>query len=239
MSTPKQTDQSHSLCWNCHSELESPYKCVRCVKIQPWADDTDYFQFLGLPRRLQIDLDDLEARFLKLSRIFHPDFFQESEFAEQDIALVNAARLNKAYATLKDRETRAGYILELELGEKYRPTKNVPPELATSIFEVQELMAELSTHSGNAAEQETIKALKARKEELHKDSHARLEELDVHFAAYDKVIGAATSPFEPSVRRKIEEILRAMDQTLAARLYLKRIIQNITATLEGNSTNGH
>jgi len=158
---------SSSMCWNCHAELDSPYKCDRCVKIQPWPDGIDFFSFLGLPRRLRIDLDNLEERFLKLSRVFHPDFFQDSVDDERDISLVNAARLNKAYNVLKDPTTRAGYILELELGAKHKPSKKVPPEIAAAIMELQEAMEEFrALKPGDSAAAEIKAQLNERYQEL-------------------------------------------------------------------------
>lgn len=232
------TEVNPSLCWHCHAELDSPYKCDRCVKIQPWSDGTDRFSFLGLPRRLGIDLVELDDRFLKLSRIFHPDFFQDSFDDEREISLVNAARLNTAYNTLKDPTTRAGYLLELELGAKYHPTKIVPPELAEQIMELQELLTEYTAATTEDSpdpqrEAEVVGEQTATEKRLA----TNLTLLDELFAAYDRVMDEATSPFEPETRRKKQEILKRLDETLAARLYLQRAQTNINAALAGNHVN--
>jgi molecular chaperone HscB len=238
MTLPEKQEAASSLCWNCHAELDSPYQCDRCVKIQPWPDGTDRFTFLGLPRRLRIDPDDLEERFLKLSRVFHPDFFQDSQAAERDISLVNAARLNKAYNTLKDPTSRASYILELELGSKYKPTKAVPPELAAEIMELQELLAEYTAHDIDDRAQEQKKSeLEKRFATAQQRYDKTLEDLDQVFAEYDRMMDKATSPFEPEVRKKKEEILVRLDHILATRLYLKRVVDNIAGALRGNNVN--
>jgi len=235
---PDHQATASSLCWNCAAELESPYQCDRCVKIQPWSDGTDCFTFLGLPRRLQIDPDNLEERFLKLSRIFHPDFFQDSSSAERDISLVNAARLNKAYNTLKDPTSRAGYILELELGSKYRPTKTVPPELAAEIMELQELLADYTSPDvDDPAKEKSESELQRRFAVVQRQYEKTLEDLDKVFAEYDQTMDKATSPFEPEVRKKKEDILTRLDQILATRHYLKRVIDNIAGALRGNNVN--
>lgn len=235
---PDKQKASPSLCWNCHAELDSPYQCDRCVKIQPWPDRTDRFTFLGLPRRLQIDPDDLEERFLKLSRVFHPDFFQDSQPAERDISLVNAARLNKAYNTLKDPTSRASYILELELGSKYKHTKAVPPELAAEIMELQELLAEYTSHDVDDQTWEQGKSvLEERFAAVQRLYEKTLEDLDRVFAEYDRMMDEATSPFEPEVCKKREDILNRLDQILASRLYLKRAVDNIAGALRGNNVN--
>ena len=238
MALPQNDHIDPSLCWNCHSRLESPYKCDSCVKIQPWPDGADQFTFLGLPRRLRIDPDNLEERFLRLSRIFHPDFFQDSTDQERDISLVNAARLNKAYNTLKDPTQRAGYILELELGAQYTPTKSVPPDLAYDIMELQDALAEYAALSAdNKADSATGRELQRQRGALTQRYEQNLYDLDLFFAQYDKLMDESTSPFEPQVKAKKNEILNRIDQTLAARLYLKRALENVTAALEGRNVN--
>lgn len=238
MNPPENHEINPSLCWNCHTQLESPYQCEHCVKIQPWPDGADKFAFLGLPRRLRIDLDDLEERFLRLSRIFHPDFFQDSADEERDISLVNAARLNNAYNTLKDPAARAGYILELELGSKYKPTKTVPPDLAVEIMDLQDALAEYAAAGEDeAARADATRELERQKTALQRQYDQNLADLDLFFAQYDRLMDESTSPFEPNVRVKKDEILRRIDQTLAARLYLKRALDNIVAALEGHNVN--
>jgi len=227
-----------SLCWNCNAQLESPYCCDRCVKIQPWPDAADFFTFLGLPRRLRIDQAGLEERFLKLSRMFHPDFFQDSITPERDISLVNAARLNKAYCTLKDPTARAEYILELELGTRRKPSKTVPPNIAAQVMELQELLFAFAALSDdNPARIARKTELAERHAAIVQQDAETLADLDRLFAEYDLVMDEATSPFEPAARRKIESILTRIDQTLAARLYLKRIEDNVAAVLEGKDAN--
>jgi molecular chaperone HscB len=238
MTPPESHEINPSLCWNCHTRLESPYQCEHCIKIQPWPDGTDQFAFLGLPRRLSIDPDDLEARFLRLSRIFHPDFFRDSTDKEQEISLVNAARLNKAYDTLKNPALRAGYILKLELGSKHKPTKTVPPDLAAEIMELQDALADYAAAENNdPAQAEALLELQRLQSALQQRFEQNLGDLDLFFAQYDKVMDESTSPFEPDVRAKKEEILGRIDQTLAARLYLKRALDNIAGALEGQDVN--
>jgi molecular chaperone HscB len=238
MSSPENDRIDPSLCWNCHTQLESPYKCDSCVKIQPWPDGADRFAFLGLPRRLRIDLNDLEERFLRLSRIFHPDFFQDSADQEREISLVNAARLNKAYNTLKDPTQRAAYILELELGAQHKHTKAIPQDLAFEIMELQDALAEYADQGGAAkSTSAAARELQRLHDTLRQRYEQNLNDLDLFFAQYDKVMDESTSPFEPQVTARKKEILTRIDQTLAARLYVRRALENVTAALEGRDVN--
>jgi len=227
-----------SLCWNCNAQLDSPYCCDRCVKIQPWPDSADFFTFLGLPRRLRIDQTDLEERFLKLSRMFHPDFFQDSPGEERGISLVNAARLNKAYNTLNDPAARAEYILELELGTRRKPGKTVPPHIAAEVMDVQELLYAYSVPGEHDPSKSLKRAdLAERHAAIQRQYAETLADLERLFGEYDRVMDGATSPFEPAARKNIENILNRIDQTLAARLYLKRILDNVASALEGKDVN--
>ena len=49
--------------------------CPQCTKILSLPRHADYFSFLGLPRKLNLDAADLDQRFRSLSRQFHPDYF--------------------------------------------------------------------------------------------------------------------------------------------------------------------
>ena len=57
------TGTSRDLCWNCESEVGGEYFCPQCVKVQPVSVWSDYFTVFGLPRKLGIDLDELQRRF--------------------------------------------------------------------------------------------------------------------------------------------------------------------------------
>lgn len=97
----------------------------------------DYFGFFDLPRNLAIDLKDLETRFYRLSRKYHPDLHARKSAEEREQAEESTALLNDAYRVLRDPIARAGYLLKVEgfdIGEQ--TTKDVPPELLEEIFEL-------------------------------------------------------------------------------------------------------
>ena len=48
----------------------------------------DYFEFVGLPRKLNLDQADLQRRFYALSRELHPDRFSRATPAERERALL-------------------------------------------------------------------------------------------------------------------------------------------------------
>ena len=57
--------------------------CPQCTRILTLGRQGDYFAFMSLPRKLHIDMADLERRFRELSRQFHPDYFYNATPAER------------------------------------------------------------------------------------------------------------------------------------------------------------
>src|SRR5437867_8578165 len=83
--------------------------CPQCTKILSLGRHGDYFAFLGLPRRLNLDLDELERRFRALSRQFHPDYFYNAPPTDRRASLERSSYLNDAYRTLKQPIPRISY----------------------------------------------------------------------------------------------------------------------------------
>jgi len=87
---------------------------------------TDYFALLGQPRRPWIDPDELQARFLALSREVHPDRFHNASEEQRQAANASSVELNAAYQRLRDAKDRLLHLLELELGRKPGEIQGVP-----------------------------------------------------------------------------------------------------------------
>src|SRR5258707_10777792 len=115
-STPTPTLQACREC-GAGSPLDAHF-CPQCTKILSLPRRADYFSFLGLPRKLNIDAADLDQRFRALSRQFHPDYFYNATTAERRASLERSSYLNDAYRTLREPAVRVEYLLKLEgLGE--------------------------------------------------------------------------------------------------------------------------
>src|SRR5918999_4378922 len=126
--------------------------CPQCTKILTLGRQGDFFSFLGVPRKLNLDVDDLEQRFRSLSRQFHPDYFYNSTPAERRASLERSSYLNDAYRTLRNPIARAEYLLGLEGIDRRRteraedgdsptaprPSKTVPPALLEEVFALNE-----------------------------------------------------------------------------------------------------
>jgi len=126
--------------------------CPACNSLQP--PPTDYYDLLGLERRLTLSADDLQKRFYELSRQLHPDRFMRKSETERQYSLDASSLLNDAYRALKDPVKRAQYVLSHEgfdIGEQR--SKDVPPELLEEVFELNMLMEEMRSGGDSARSQ--------------------------------------------------------------------------------------
>jgi len=81
--------------------MRAEHFCRACGKVQPPVP-VDYFRFFGLPRKLNLEVANLEREFYQLSRKLHPDLFSHADRREQEWSLEQSSQLNDAYRTLKD-----------------------------------------------------------------------------------------------------------------------------------------
>src|SRR5450759_557226 len=65
-------------CWQCGAEHAPNFFCPACDAIQPLPEQADYFQVMGIPRRLVVDIEALQERYYELHRRMHPDRYQTS-----------------------------------------------------------------------------------------------------------------------------------------------------------------
>ncbi len=103
----------HAVCWSCKGPVAaSALFCDTCHAIQP-PGQLDHFTRFGLNRDFIIDLDAIEATYLKQQQLLHPDRFASKSPREQALSSQQAATLNGAFETLKNPVARAEYLLRL------------------------------------------------------------------------------------------------------------------------------
>ena len=128
--------------------------CPQCTKILSLGRHGDYFMFMGLPRKLNLDAAELERRFRALSRQFHPDFFYNATPAERRASLERSSYLNDAYRMLRSPITRLQYLLQIEGLAPAGPaeaTRQVPPGLLEEVFALNEELDEIRDLRGSGA----------------------------------------------------------------------------------------
>lgn len=76
--------------------------------------DLDFFQIFDLPRRHSLARDEIEARYLELSRAAHPDNLGAAATpGERRRAVERASEINAAYRALRDPVARAEHLVKL------------------------------------------------------------------------------------------------------------------------------
>ena len=189
----------------------------------------DYFAVFGLPRKVGVDLAELERRFYGLSRKFHPDFFQSATPAEQAKSLERSALINQAYRALRDPISRAEYLIRLEQeGEAAKGiSAKAPGDLLEEMLEVQEALEEakasglgLETRARLERERERLMARKALEEEKLLNTGTEWDAL---------VDGSGRVPRDRDPIRVT--LLNRMKEILAARAYLTAVINDLSEAL--------
>ena len=219
---------ARSLCWHCESEIGGEYFCDRCIKIQPVPPQVDYFQRLGLPRLLTIDLEDLERRFHELSRKFHPDLFQRSSDQEKTISLENSALLNTAYRTLREPILRAEYLISLEEGAVKDIPAKAPPDLLEEVIELQEtLEAYKQSQKADPDRSADLKAALLAEQERIRDRKKVLEkELVSLFKEWDRFEGQRLNKTDEQQGQR-RSLIQRMKELLSSRAYLRTVLQDL------------
>jgi Fe-S protein assembly co-chaperone HscB len=210
-------------CPSCARPQEPRLVCEQCGSPLPVPADLDCFSALGFPRRLTIDVDALETAYHELGRKIHPDRFASSAPEVRSQSLASTALLTRSYRTLRDPNSRGLYWLELH-GEKLAENnKSVPPELAETVFEVQEQLADLRSASGDAA-LELRSEVEKRRAELTSTMNNLGIALARNFSRWDASFGS-----NGDAKKTLVAELKAILSKIA---YLRTLLRDIERGLE-------
>jgi molecular chaperone HscB len=213
-------------CRNCGAGAPvDEHFCPQCDRILALGRYGDYFTFFGLPRRLSIDMPELERRFRELSRKFHPDYFYNAPPAERLASLERSSYLNDAYRTLRNPASRVDHLLAVE---GLPPTTKsdgegtkVPPALLEEVFALNEELDEIrearEAGGGEPALRARLDAARVPIERKREEHERRIEELSARWDSQ------ADAP--PQERRATLEALREQ-------LMERKYIDNLLATIE-------
>ena len=206
--------------------------CPQCTKILSLGRHGDFFAFLGLPRKLNLELGDLEQRFRGLSRQFHPDYFYNAASAERRASLERSSYLNDAYRTLRQPVARVEYLLQLEGLAPRGPeeaAKQVPPALLEEVFALNEELDEVRSLKAGGAPQDVWKARleQARQpiEEKRAEHEAQLTELS---GRWDELIDREA----PAAERRA--VLEALRERVLERNYINNLLAGIAHEMEAS-----
>src|SRR5215470_10523448 len=199
--------------------------CPQCTKILSIGRHGDYFSFLGLPRKLNLNLNDLEQRFRGLSRQFHPDYFFNASPAERRASLERSSYLNDAYRTLKNPVTRLEYLLQLVGFAARSPeeaSKQVPPDLLEEVFALNEELDEVRDMRASGTPADQLKArLENARGPIEAKRAAHEAQLDELFAKWDALLDRGA----PDAERR--PVLEALRERVLERNYINNLLAGI------------
>jgi molecular chaperone HscB len=172
-------------CWNCKTEdAPGTLACSRCGKAQPVVAGATSFDAFGLKPTVDVDLAGLERAYRERSLQVHPDRFTTAQARERRFALEQSTLLNDAYRTLKDRSSRAFYVLKLHGLDLAREDAGHQKDMPLSFLEeVMELREALDSHRQKGALDRALEMageVSVRRSSALADAEASLRQLLAH-----------------------------------------------------------
>lgn len=228
------------VCWSCGSKNDANAQfCAQCGKLQP-SVPADYFQFFGLPRRLQLDRAALEKQFYQLSRKLHPDLYARASDQEQQWSLEKSSLLNDAWRTLRDPLLRTEYLLELQgirLEEQSRDATDaatasgtakqqiVPPDLLEEVFELNMQLEEMRMAQASGEDDPALKAdLQAAQQNFAGQLESAMQQLQSLWIEWDHAADAENDAAQQAVQQKIVNLLNR-------RSYIRNLVRDVQQAL--------
>ena len=193
----------HTSCPSCGDSFISPLFCFSCNSLQTISDDIDHFEVMGLPRCFEIDSDELEILYQRLTLEIHPDFFGAASEEQKRLSEKSSVMLNAAYSTLREPASRARYLLSLFAKGNSLQTNELPEGFLQDMFIFQESLDEM-IESGD----------KSALCKMNEDLKDRYNFIESNYASLFKKL--ETSP-------ENTEILQQLQTQLNTERYLRRL----------------
>jgi molecular chaperone HscB len=199
--------------------------CPQCDRILAITRHGDYFSFFDLPRKLTIDLAELERRFRTLSRQFHPDYYYNATTAERLASLERSSYLNDAYRVLKQPLDRAEYLLGLEglppVG-RHQDARELEPGLLEEVFALNEELDDIRAAREAGADPDAVRArTEAARRPIEQRAAAQERRLEEFAARWDAQVDAGA----PAAERRAT--LDALRSVLQERSYIANLLASV------------
>ena len=224
-------------CWSC-GDMRAAHFCNNCGSVQP-AVPTDYFSFFGLPRKLNVDLAQLEREFYALSRKLHPDRYAQSESKEQQWSLEKTSQLNDAYRTLRDPIARTEYLLRTEgvnFGEQSKSATEeartsgkqkqqaIPPDMLEEVFELNMQLEEARMNKKMGEDDADLaKQLEQTRAELQERYKGLDNELKTYWDEWDRAVEGSAEDRKPVTSKMVDLLNR--------RTYIRNLVRDVNDVL--------
>ena len=221
MSTPSAASNPPLVCWSCHERSLGTHFCASCGKLQQIPQSLDYFALFEMPKKLWIEMGELEKKFLQLSWKLHPDKFVNASEPERALSLKHSSELNDAYRVLRDPIARVEYLLGVEgMRKEGEQKQQVPPELLEEVFELNESLDELREAKMAGGD---LTALKLRLQSAENNFQGKLGEVDALLQQTAHAWDVA--PESDTAKRK--EVMTRLNELLNRRSYIRNLVTNV------------
>jgi molecular chaperone HscB len=217
-------------CWSCGASRDSVHFCAACGKIQQLSRGTDYFTLFGLPRRLQINAEDLERRFHQLSWKLHPDNFVRATEQERELSLALSSEVNDAYRALREPLSRMEYLLANSgMRKEGQHKQQAPPELLEEVFELNESLDELRDARASGGDASQSASVRIRLRAAAKDFESKLTDVD---AELDRLANAWDEAIDAGADDAAQKTLFGkMNEVLNRRSYIRNLVNKVSEEL--------
>ena len=199
----------HTSCQSCGDSLISPLFCFSCNSLQTVSDDIDHFEVMGLPHCFEIDSEELENLYQRLTLGMHPDFFGAASEEQKRLSEKSSVMLNAAYSTLREPASRARYLLSLFAKGNSLQTDELPEGFLQDMFTFQESLDEMLESGDQTA-----------LSKMNEDLQDRYNFIESNYASLFKKL--ESSP-------ENTEILQQLQTQLNTERYLRRLLDRINS----------
>ncbi len=193
----------------CQTTMATPLFCFACNSIQRLNSRPNYFEIFNLPYSYDLNVEQLEKRYQKLSMELHPDFYISASSFEKKQSQESSTLLNQAFTTLQSPITRAEYLLKLLANDQHSDQRKLPEGFLEKIFELQESLEELLAKDPHSSQVEKFRI----------KIEQNLDQLQQQISAYFAQLETASA--------KREEILPGVQQQLNVGRYFQRLLDRI------------
>jgi molecular chaperone HscB len=201
---------------------------------QPQIESTDYFAVFDLPRKLCIDLPQLERSFYRLSRKYHPDVYATKSAEEQQWSLDQTSLLNDAYRTLKNPVARTEHLLRLEgvvleAGKSDDGTSKesrVPADLLEEVFELNMQLEEMRMNRKMGEDDPQLRADLEKARATFESQLASVDSnLEEQWTKWDGALDAGNAQEKNKIK---DEIVALLDR----RRYIRNLVRDVNEALD-------
>jgi len=164
---------------------------------------------MGMPHCFEIDSEELENLYQRLTLEMHPDFFGAASEEQKRLSEKSSVMLNAAYSTLHEPASRARYLMSLFASGKSLQTDELPESFLQDMFALQESLDEILESGDHSAQRK-----------MNEDLQNRYNFIESNYASLFKKL--ENSP-------ENTEILQQLQKQLNTERYLRRLLDRINS----------